>query len=226
MKNGRKFVVVIHTSFVSVDHLRSLFNEIIPEAITHHIVDDSLLADVMAAGGLTPLVTRRICSYACLAEAMGADLIFNQCSSVGEAVNTARGMISIPFIKVDEPMAAEAARIGRRVSVVATVASTVGPSVRLVQEVAARAGAAVSVRPVLVEGALDILMKEGNREKHNKLVLEAIHRVEGVSDVIVLAQGSMVVLEPLLGATRVPVLTSPRLGVQKVRAVLGYQELV
>lgn len=221
MKNGRKFIVVIHTSFVSVDHLRGLFAEIIPEALVHHIVDDSLLADVMAAGKLTAAVTRRVCSYACLAEEMGADLLFNQCSSVGEAVNVARAMIHVPYVKVDEPMAAEAVRLGRRIAVVATVASTVAPSVRLVEEAAAAAGVAAKVQPVLVDGALDILMKEGNREKHNRLVLDAIHRSEADSDAIVLAQGSMVVLEPLLGSTRVPVLTSPRRGVVNARGVLG-----
>ena len=221
MKNGRKFIVVIHTSFVSVDHLRGLFSEIVPEAIVHHLVDDSLLADVMAAGRLTAPVTRRVCSYACLAEEMGADLLFNQCSSVGEAVNVARTMIDIPYVKVDEPMAAEAVRLGRRIAVVATVASTVGPSVRLVEEAAAAAGVAAAVKPVLVDGALDILMKEGNRDKHNQLVLEAIRRSEADSDAIVLAQGSMVVLEPLLGSTRVPVLTSPRRGVINARRVLG-----
>lgn len=221
MKDGRPFIVVIHTSFVSVDHLRGLFAEIIPEALVRHIVDDSLLADVMAAGQLTAPVTRRVCAYACLAEQMGADLLFNQCSSVGEAVNVARTMIAVPYVKVDEPMAAEAVRLGRRIAVVATVASTVGPSVRLVEEAAAAAGVEAKVEPVLVDGALDILMKEGNREKHNHLVLEAIRKSEADSDAIVLAQGSMVVLEPLLGSTRVPVLTSPRRGVMNARRVLG-----
>ena len=40
-------------------------------------------------------------------------------------------------------------------------------------------------------------------------------------DVVVLAQGSMTVLLPLLGHIQKPVLTSPRLGVERVKEVLG-----
>jgi len=40
-------------------------------------------------------------------------------------------------------------------------------------------------------------------------------------DVVVLAQGSMTVLLPLLGHIKKPVLTSPRLGVERVKEILG-----
>ena len=40
------------------------------------------------------------------------------------------------------------------------------------------------------------------------------------NDVIVLAQGSMVTLEPYLSEIAIPVLTSPRIGVEKARRVL------
>jgi hypothetical protein len=42
-----KKVAIIHTSFVSVNELKALFGEIIPEASLINIVDDSLLAQVM-----------------------------------------------------------------------------------------------------------------------------------------------------------------------------------
>jgi hypothetical protein len=72
-----------------------------------------------------------------------------------------------------------------------------------------------------VDGALDVLMKDGDRPKHNRMVLAALERLQEEVDVIVLAQGSMIVLLPELGSIRKPVLTSPRSGVQKVRTVLG-----
>ena len=65
-----------------------------------------------------------------------------------------------------------------------------------------------------INGALDILMKEGNRKKHNDLVKQAIRKAEKTADVIVLAQGSMLVLEPELKGFKKPILTSPRLGVE------------
>ncbi len=221
MIHQKKSIFVIHTSFVSVDHLKALFTEIIPEAIVNHIVDDSLLADVTVNGKITPAIVRRICFYAQSAEARGADLVVNQCSSVGEAVNIARATIGIPYIKIDEPMAAEAVRLGHRIAVIATVASTVKPSVGLVKEAATAAGKEIVVNEYLVDGAMEILIKEGNREKHNKLVLAAIEKAQLENDVIVLAQGSMVVLLPLLGKIKIPVLSSPRLGVENAKRVLG-----
>lgn len=216
-----KKVAVIHTSFVSVNDLKELFREIMPQVEMVNIVDDSLLAEVKTNGSITPGIIRRVCAYAVQAEALGADAILNQCSSVGEAVDVARNMIKIPYIKVDEAMAEEAVKIGGRVSVIATVASTMGPSVRLIKRTAERMHKEIEVKECLVDGALDILMKEGNQEKHNQMVLSEIEKVESESDVIVLAQGSMTVLLPQLKHIKKPVLTSPRLGVQHVRRVLG-----
>lgn len=216
-----KKVAVIHTSFVSVNDLKELFREIMPQVEMVNIVDDSLLAEVKTNGSITPGIIRRVCAYAVQAEALGADAILNQCSSVGEAVDVARNMIKIPYIKVDEAMAEEAVKIGGRVSVIATVASTMGPSVRLIKRTAEKMHKKIEVKECLVDGALDILMKEGNQEKHNQMVLSEIEKVESESDVIVLAQGSMTVLLPQLKHIKKPVLTSPRLGVQHVRRVLG-----
>ncbi len=216
----KKRVGIVHTSPVSVEALKDLFFEIVPEAELTNIIDDSLLRDVMDNGAITPTIVHRVCTYAKLLEDMGVDLIFNQCSSVGEAADVARQMVRTPYLKVDQPMAEKAVQIGRRISVVATVASTMGPSVRLVERAAVAAGRTVNVRKCLVDGALDILMRAGDREKHNQLVLEEIRRVEDESDVIVLAQGSMLVLVPHLTNVKVPVLSSPRLGVERAREML------
>lgn len=216
----KKKVAIIHTSFVSVDYLKGLFKEIVPEAELVNIVDDSLLAEVMANGGTTPGVVKRLCSYALQAESLGVDVILNQCSSVGEAADVARQMIHVPYIKIDEPMAEEAVKIGGRISVIATVASTVGPSTRLIERTAERLGKKVEVRKCLVDGALDLLLRTGDKEKHNQMVLGAVQKAAEESDVIVLAQGSMVVLLPLLEDIKIPVLSSPRLGVTRIKEVL------
>lgn len=217
----KKKIAVIHTSFVSVNELKALFAEIIPEAEVMNIVDDSLLDEVKKNGSITPGIVSRICTYARHAQELGADLIFNQCSSVGEAVNVARSMLTIPYIKVDEPMAEKAVALGSKIAVVATVASTMGPSARLVYQAAKKADKAIALTECLVDGAMDILIKEGNIEKHNELVLAAIEKVAETHDVIVLAQGSMTVLLPLVAHIKTPILTSPRLGVERARQVLG-----
>lgn len=216
-----KKIAIVHTSFVSVEDLKQLFSEIIPEVKLTHIVDDSLLTEVMENGFATPEVIKRVCDYYINADSLNVDAIFNQCSSVGEAADVAAKLIKTPILKVDEAMAEEAVKLGNKIAVVATVASTMGPSTRLVKTKAKEAGKTVEIVECLVDGALKVLMQEGNRAKHNQLVKEKMISVQNDVDVFVLAQGSMVVLLPELADIKKPVLTSPRLGVQKMRKVLG-----
>ena len=217
----QKKITIIHTSFVSVNALKELFREIIPEALVTNIVDDSLLPEVMANGAITPGVVERICTYALQAQEMGADLIFNQCSSVGEAVDVARNMLRIPYIKIDEGMAETAVGLGGKIVVVSTVASTMGPSKRLLERTAVQLSKNVEISECLVDGALDLLLKEGDVDKHNHLVLQAIEQVASQNDVVVLAQGSMIVLLPHLTHIKIPILTSPRLGIERAKMLLG-----
>ncbi len=213
-------VAIIHTSTVSLEELKRLFEEFMPQVELINIIDDSLLNEVKLNNGLTPGVIKRICIYAQQAQNMGAKIILNQCSSVGEAVDIAKQTIHIPYIKIDEPMASKAVEIGKRIAVIATVSSTLEPSCRLIKRAAENINKEVIITPYLVEGALDILMKENNVKKHNQLVLETIKKAEKENDVIVLAQGSMIVMLPYLEEITKTVLTSPKMGVLNVQKIL------
>lgn len=216
-----KKIVMIHTSPVSLNDLKALVAELIPGAELVNIIDDSLLEEVKKNNGLTPAIISRMCSYVQVANTLKPDLIFNQCSSVGEAFDIARKQTAAMTLKVDEPMAEKAVELGSTIGVIATVASTMRPSCNLVKTKAAEAGKQVEIREYLVAGALDILMKEKNVEKHNRLVLDEIRKAEQECDVIVLAQGSMTALLPYLGECSKPVLTSPRMAIERVRDMLG-----
>ncbi len=220
MDSKKKTVFIIHTSRVSVDDLNRLFAELAPRVTVRNIIDDSLLPEVLANGGVTPGVCRRICTYAIQAESCGADLIFNQCSSVGEAADMAAKMVRVPLVKVDEKMAEFACQTGKQIGVIATLKTTLGPTVRLIQKVADRLDKKIEITQRLVEGAFDKLIS-GDRKTHNTMVITAIQELTKSVDVVVCAQGSMVALLPDLGKTRVPVLTSPRLGVEQAVEVLA-----
>ncbi len=217
----KKKVYIIHTSFVSVDHLKMLFAELVPEAQVFHIVDDSLLNEIMENGGVTPAVTRRYCMYAIQAESQGADLIFSQCSSAGSCADIASQMVKTPILKVDQAMAEEAVKIGGRIAVAATLETTLKPSMKLISDEIEKSGSGAVVIPVLVKGAFDELINGGGKAVHNEMVLQKIRETAKTADVITLAQGSMVSLLDELEGIDVPVLTSPRMGVQRVRTVLG-----
>lgn len=224
MDKSSGIITIVHTSFVSVDDLTALFKEIGPEIQIRHIVDDSLLPEVLANGGVSNAVRNRVCSYYQAAQESGADLVFNQCSSVGEAADIAAQLIKTPVIKVDQSMARVACETGTRIAVAATLETTLGPTCRLVENTAQAMGKDVSIEPLLIDGAFEQLIS-GNRDKHNEMVVSAIQDIIPRVDVVVCAQGSMVAILPALGETAAPVLTSPRLGVthavEELRKIVG-----
>ena len=215
-----KTIFIIHTSSVSVSDLSSLFAEMEPGGVVRHIIDDSLLPEVLANGGVTPGVTRRLCQYAVQAESAGATLIFNQCSSVGEVADIAAKMLKVPLVKVDERMAETACRTGSRIGVVATLPTTMGPTVRLIRRMAEKLGKSVTVTEELSRGAFEKLIARDSKA-HNEMVIASIRTLAQQVDVVVCAQGSMLALKPDLGETRVPVLMSPPLGVEHAVEVLA-----
>jgi len=131
--------------------------------------------------------------------------------------------VSVPVLRVDEAMAEQAVELGKKIAVVATVASTVEPSCNLVSQKAAAAGKDVEVIPYLVDGAMWALIHEG-QEKHNRLVKDTVIKAAEECDVVVLSQGSMVVLLPELTDIKKPVLSSPEMGVRKARKILFPEE--
>ena len=216
----KRKISIIETTLVPLQSLRELFFEILPEVELVSFVDDSLLKEVINAGGPTPDVIRRYCTYAVEAEIIGSDLIFNQCSSVGEVVDIAQKMVSIPILKTDLPMAKKAVEIGDKIGVVATLKSTLAPTTCLIQKTADEKGKKIKIIPKLCEGAFDLISK-GDKEGHNKIIIKTIQELSAKVDVIALAQGSMAVLIPELGDMKIPVLSSPRSGVLWAKEVLG-----
>lgn len=215
-----KSIAIVQTSAVSSKVLKDLCTEIMPEVKVYQIIDDSLIPEVNANGGPTAGVRRRLFAYYQAAASLGVDLILNQCSSVGEVADSLRPFVGVPIVKVDEAMARKAVSLGKKIALIATVQSTVGPSARLIESEARKAGAEVSVTRCLVDGAMMILIEKGDVETHNRMVIDTVRKAAEDHDVVVLAQGSMVVLEPLVKDIIKPVLTSPRLGVEYVREVL------
>jgi Asp/Glu/hydantoin racemase len=213
-------IAVIHTGPVTVGPIKEQLNELIAGARVINIMDDSLLNDVRSAGHLTPEVASRIYSYMSNAQAMGADVIINACSSVGEASDSLKDFIRTPIIKIDEPMAQEACAIGRRIGVVATVSTTLDPTVRLIQRKAGEMGRTVDVTERIAEGAFEALLA-GDGSRHDEILKQTIVALADEVDVVVLAQVSMARLVPTLGTLRVPVLSSPRSGVEAVKRALA-----
>lgn len=213
----KKTVYAIHTGPVLVDVIRSLAKELMPGVRVVNVVEDGLLAQVREAGQLTTAVTRRLVGYGVMAAGSGADAILNCCSSVGEAAELLQRVVDIPVIRIDDAMARQAVKLGSRIAVVATLATTLDPTRRLIARRANESGREVRLTSYVVDGAFDKLLA-GDGVGHDVLVNEAIDRAMLENDVIVLAQGSMARLVAARKAGgQVPVLTSPRAGVESLR---------
>ena len=211
-----KKIAILHTSFVFVSvepAINSLIEELIPDAEVIHFVDSDVLATVVREQGISPKSEERMTHLAQAAEAAGADIIFSACSSLGPALDVAARHVTTPVVKIDEAMAIRAAAEGTRIGVLATVPTTLGPTSDLVQSKADEAGRRITIEQRLCEGAFDVLMS-GDRDKHDSLVVEQAVDLAKTVDLIVLAQASMARLADVLQEeTGLPVLASPRLGV-------------
>lgn len=209
-------LAMLHTVGMLVDRFKGLLADKIPAAVdTVHMLDESLLRDLMR-DGQSPSIVRRVVGFATQAADAGADLIVFTCSSTSPAIDVARQVVNVPILKIDDPMAACAVETGARIGIICTTSSTRGPSAALVREHAAKASRAVDVETMLVPGAFEAL-QSGQRDVHDRLVSEAALSVAARNDVLVLAQASLAHLaEPLSARAPVPVLSSPPLCVAAI----------
>lgn len=208
----------VHTVLTLAPTFDALADELLPDAERFHIADESLLGVTRTVGSLTPATRRRVLGYVESAAEAGADLVVVTCSSIGPAVDASRDFVPVPVLRIDEAMADEAVRIGSRVGVLATLATTLAPTAELVE----RRGDGVQVIPRLCECAFEAL-QAGDLERHDELVREGLRETAREVDVVVLAQASMARVTDAFPDEEktVPVLSSPRLGMQRVAELLA-----
>src|SRR3954451_22720812 len=135
-----KTLPLVHTGTFLAPVFTNLCKELMPDVKVFNIVDESLINNTIAANHLTPTTSRRLAQYLQSAEEAGADAILVTCSSVGPAVEAARPFVNVPVLRVDQPMADEAVGIGRRIGVIATLPTTLEPTVNLIKARAAAQG--------------------------------------------------------------------------------------
>ena len=217
----RKQLGLIHTSATLVPIFQQLCSAKLPAVDVFNIADDSLIKDVIRKGQLSALTARRVVQHVASAEAAGADYILVTCSSIGRAVETAAALVSVPVLRVDQPMAEQAVQMSRKIGVLATLPTTLEPTADLIRRCAAKAGKEIDLTSRLCAGAFDALMS-GNATQHDALVAAALKELVSQVEVVVLAQASMArVVEGLSAEARsVPILSSPSLAVDYLAKVL------
>jgi len=217
-----KTVVAVYTSRGNVEEFTGQFVAAVPGVRLINIVDDSIIPDIMSAGRVTPGVVKRILLYFAAAESMGPELILLTCSSAGEVVDIGRLSISsVALLRIDEPMACEAVKSSEKIGVLATLPTTLDPTVRLIRGQALKAGKPIEVVEGLAAGAFQFLRK-GQPEKHDEMIIDAAVKISRSVDSFVLAQASMARVEAKIKElTGKPTLSSPALCLEHIQKLLG-----
>jgi Asp/Glu/hydantoin racemase len=214
-------LAVLHTSPTLTPLFSSLCQQHLPEAEVFHMVDESLIKQTIAAGALEKVTVRRLISLVESAAGTGVDGMLVTCSSIGPAVSLAAKLFAFPVVRVDEAMAEKAVQQAQHIGVLATLRTTLDPTIALLQEKGAAIGRKVEIQRSLCDGAFEAVLS-GDTATHDRIVSKELTELAAKVDLVVLAQASMArVLQAMpKGSVTVPVLSSPELAVLRTRDLL------
>jgi len=193
---SKLFCINTITNFKDIifDPFGKPFMEKNPDIEIFNIMDDTLLKETIANKGITSSALRRMFNYMTAACEAGADCVMGTCTSVNAAAKYLRPLSPVPYLNIDEPVAREAVKAGKRIGVLATLPTSPGAIIRLMEENAAEMGKSISITTKIADGAFDVLCA-GNRAKHDEMLNECLYSLQKEVDIIVFAQISMSLLK-------------------------------
>ena len=209
----------LHTAHVHTATFTGLLAAISPQIASTHVVDETLLADAQARGGVDEDLRTRL-TIRLREAAATASVVVCSCSTISGAAESLADEIGVRVIRVDRPMAEQAVALGPRIAVVAALASTIGPTTELLQSVASEVARSIEIVELACSDAWSEF-ESGDMESYLDAVARAVDSIDVPVDVVVLAQASMAGAVDRVHVA-VPVLSSPRLAVEAaVRAMDG-----
>ena len=218
--NKHPKIYLIHAADVAMPPIAESFRANWPEAQIVNLLEDALMTDLAADGGLTDAMTERFVQIGRYCVKASADAILFTCSAFGPAIEECRRQVSIPVLKPNEAMYEELVAQSGTVSLLATFQPSLPSMVAEIEAAAKSRGTRITVRPQLVAGALAAL-QDNRAEEHNRLIADtAVSQRD--CDVIALAQFSMSPAKALaVHRTVTPILTTPDSAVAKLKALLA-----
>jgi hypothetical protein len=213
----------VHTSPAHIPTFDALLAELAPDITARHVADSSLLSEACAHGHVTPELANRIQDVVREAAAEGDGIVLCTCSSIAPAALGAAEPGRLTVLRVDEPMAREAVARGPRITVAATLQTTLTPTRDLILAAAHEMDRPVEITELLCASAWQ-KFEAGDHAGYVRDVADQVERAAATTDVIVLAQASMAAAAQLCPDLPVPVLTSPRSGLQAAIAMVRVSE--
>ncbi len=218
-------LTLFHTTASNETLFRTLLAEMGPEIEARHILAADLLDRAIAQGRVTADIAADVRARMRAALDDGARMLLCTCSTLGTCADE---MNDPRVLRIDRAMAQRAVAQGGRVLVAACVASTLEPTVKLLRESAppARIGTAANETPQIKTLLMDDLWPHfqlGEPIVYWQGIAERLRKQAPAYDCIVLAQASMAGAADLLNDLPVPVLSSPRIGLEA--AIAAYRNL-
>lgn len=212
-----KKITVIHTTPATIASLGAVIARILPGVYVSHCLDDSVLRQINEEGYISAGARYRFHQLVHLAAASKPDAVLCACSSVGGMLEEAREFVSVPLVRIDEPMAKAAAQRSGSIAVCATVKSTLEPTLELIRRYA---GEDRRIDAVLISEAGKYL--NSDKRKYLEIIGGRLTDAAAKYDTVVLAQASMAeALDHLPVELKTVFLTSPESGVSQMRGILG-----
>ena len=187
--------------------------------------DPSILAEVRDNGYVTTAAAARLTRMYMDGILAGADAVLNICSSVGEVATAAQDVgkyLGVPIVPIDEDMAREAVRCGRKIGVMATLPTTLAPTKNTILRVSREMGKHVELVDALLEGAFGL-----SQDEFKARMIAKAEEIADQVDVILFAQGSMAYCEEVVAqATGKITVSSPRFAAPAVRKALEVKGVI
>lgn len=210
----------LHTAEVHVPTFDALVRELAADCQVKHLVRPDLLADAQRLGADDPGVIHRTEAALRAAGRSGARTVVCTCSTLGPIAERMVAESGYTTARIDRAMADQAARWGPDVLVVVALPTTLASTLALIEDSARQLQRPIRLRSLVVEGAWAHFLA-GDTAAYAASIAAAVRADAGPSGVVVLAQASMVPAQAALAGLGVPVLTSPRAGVELALTRLG-----
>ncbi|RUV31006.1 MULTISPECIES: aspartate/glutamate racemase family protein [unclassified Mesorhizobium] len=209
--SARKTVRLFHTAPALVAVFDALAAELAPWVVLRHTVREDLLKRAIDLGQATPEVIEAAASAIAEQTHDDIDAVVCTCSTIGAAADLANATSNLPVFRIDRAMARESLMLGERILVLATLRTTIEPTVSLLKSEAGAMGRAPTIESMVLDEARALFLS-GDTDRYLQAVADGINAAALDADVVVLAQASMAAALPLVKAVNAPILTSPRIG--------------
>ena len=134
-------IAIVYTSLGGlIQTMKKEFARAMPGCTLINIADDSLIREVMEEGAVTEGVRERMMHYFQAAANCNPQVIVSACSSVGEVAEEADQKWGIPVVRIDHAMIEKALEEGNRIGVLASLGTTMEPTVSYIRRLAADRG--------------------------------------------------------------------------------------